>query len=139
MVELTDSTAVVEVDAGIACERCASGKGCGAGLLGAGIGAKRVHAMVATGIEIQRGDWVSIVLEPQHLLRASVIVYGYPLAGALLTTIIARSAGTGDAASAAAALAGLVAGVFVAKLRLGRNQCLREFTPIVVERLSSKN
>lgn len=139
MVELTDATAVVEVDSGIACERCASGKGCGAGLLGAGVGAKRVNAVVAAGVEIRNGDWVSIVLEPRHLLRASVIVYGYPLAGALLATIIARGSGIGDAASAAAALAGLVAGVLMAKLRLGKNQCLREFTPIVVERLSSKN
>jgi len=105
-------------------------------LLGAGIGAKRVAAVVATNLEIHNGDWVSIALEPRHLLRASVIVYGYPLAGALLAVIIARSSGIGDAASAAAALAGLVSGVLIAKLRLGKNQCLREFTPIVVERLS---
>ena len=105
-------------------------------MLGAGVGAKRVSAVVATDLEIRRGDRVSIVLEPRHLLRASVIVYGYPLAGALLAAIIAASSGIGDAASAVAALAGLVAGVVVAKLRLGKHQCLREFTPIVIERLS---
>jgi len=121
-----------------ACERCASGKGCGAGLLGGGTGTRRVNALVATELEVHRGDWVSIVLEPRHLLRASIVVYGYPLVGALFASMIARYSGLGDATSAAAALAGLISGVVLAKLRLGKSQCLREFTPIVVERLASK-
>lgn len=126
---------MVEVDSGIACERCAAGRGCGAGLQSGENRAKRVNATVTAGLDLRRGDRVSIVMEPRHVLRAAFIVYGYPLLTAVAATLIARTMEIGDAASAVAALAGLILGVLVAKIRLGKTRCLREFTPIVVERL----
>jgi positive regulator of sigma E activity len=77
-------------------------------------------------------------MEPRHLLQAAFIVYGYPLLAAVAATLMARTMEISDAASAAAALAGLILGVLVAKIRLGKTRCLREFTPIVVERLMSE-
>ena len=106
--------------------------------MGAGAGAKRVNAILSPNIEIHNGDRVSIVLEPRNLLRASVIVYGYPLLGAVLAAIMAMKFGVGDAAGAVAALAGLVSGMFIARIRLRKTQCLRDFTPVIVERLTSK-
>jgi sigma-E factor negative regulatory protein RseC len=118
------------------CERCAAGKGCGAGLLGAGRGPKRVNAILSPNLEIHNGDRVSIVLEPRNLLRASVIVYGYPLLGAVLAAIMAMKLEIGDAAGAVAALVGLIAGMLIAKMRLRKSRCLRDFTPVIVERLT---
>ena len=81
---------------------------------------------------------MSIVLEPRNLLRASVIVYGYPLLGAVLAAIVAMKFGMGDGTGAVAALAGLVSGMLIARIRLRKTRCLRDFTPVIVERLTSK-
>jgi sigma-E factor negative regulatory protein RseC len=128
--------AIVEVDSVVVCERCESGKGCGAGLLGRQPGDKRVEAVVAENLDVKGGDLVSIVLAPRNILRAAVIVYGYPLCGAVLAAILAFGMGLGDANGAIAALVGLVAGIFLAKLRLKNSRCLRDFTPTVVDRLT---
>ena len=128
---------VVEVESVVVCERCESGKGCGAGLLGHRSGDKRVEATVAENLEVQNGDLVSIVLEPRNVLRAATIVYGYPLTGAVLAAFVAYAAELGDIAAALAALSGLAAGILVARMRLQNTRCLRDFTPIVVDRLSA--
>jgi len=128
--------AVVEVDSAVVCERCESGKGCGAGLLGRQSGDKRVEAVVAENLDVKSGDLVSLVLAPRNILRAAVIVYGYPLFGAVVAAILAFGIGLGDANGAIAALVGLAAGIFLARLRLKNSQCLQEFTPTVVGRLS---
>lgn len=132
-----DRTVVVAVESVVACERCASGKGCGAGLLGSQLGDKQIQATLAADLDVRIGDVVSIKLEPRHLLRAAVIVYGYPLCGAVLAAIAAFVTGLGEVAAALAALGGLVAGLLLARNRLRRSRCLRDFTPTVVGRLSA--
>lgn len=121
----------------VVCERCESGKGCGAGLLGRRPGDRRVEATVAENLEVRNGDIVSIVLEPQNVLRAAIIVYGYPLSGALSAAFVAYTVELGNIAAAMTALSGLVAGILVAKVRLKYTRCLRDFTPTVVDRLSA--
>ncbi len=128
---------VVEVESVVVCERCKSGKGCGAGLLGQRSGDRRIDATVADNLEVRNGDLVSIVLEPRNVLRAAIIVYGYPLSGAVLAAYVAYAAELGDIAGAFAALFGLVAGILIAKVRLRNKRCLRDFTPVVVDRLSA--
>jgi sigma-E factor negative regulatory protein RseC len=128
--------AIVEVDSVVVCERCESGKGCGAGLLGRQSGDMRVEAVVAENLDVRSGDLVSVELAPRNILRAAVIVYGYPLSAAVLAAILAFGMGLGDASGAIAALVGLVAGIFLAKRRLKNSRCLRDFTPTVVDRLS---
>ena len=128
--------AIVEVDSVVVCERCESGKGCGAGLLGRESGDKRVEAVVADNISVESGDLVSVVLAPRNILRAAMIVYGYPLFGAVSAAAIVFGAGLGDAYGAIAALVGLVSGILLARLRLGNTRCLRDFTPTIVDRLS---
>jgi sigma-E factor negative regulatory protein RseC len=128
--------AIVEVDSAVVCERCESGKGCGAGLLGRQPGDKRVEALVAENLSVQSGDLVSITLAPRNILRAAVIVYGYPLSGAVLAAVAAFGMGLGDVSGAISALVGLFAGILIAKVRLKNTRCLRDFTPTVVSRLS---
>jgi len=127
--------ALVEVDASINCARCAEGKGCGAGLLGRSSGSRRVEALIAVGLAVGEGDEVRIELAPSNLLQASMIVYGLPLSGAVLGAALAYFSGLGELHAAMAALGGIFAGLTVARLRLQRATCLRQFTPTVVERL----
>jgi sigma-E factor negative regulatory protein RseC len=128
---------VVEVKSAITCERCESGKGCGAGLLGKQGGDKYVEATLAAGIVVGDGDHVSLMLEPRNILRAAIIVYGYPLAGAVLAATVAFAIGWGDIAGAFAALTGIVIGILVARIRLRNRRYLRNFMPVVVDRLSA--
>ena len=127
----SDTYAIVEVDALVACARCAAGKGCGAGLLGGDTTSKRVEAMISSRLELQQGDEVFITLQPKNLLRAALLVYGLPLAGALLGAAAAYGFGLNDAAAAVTALAGIAAGFWLARQRLQSVRCLRQFVPTV--------
>lgn len=123
------SRAVVDVVAGVACPRCASGKGCGAALF-ANAG-RRVEASVPEDLIVSAGDVVEISLAPDNLLRAALIVYGIPLLGALLAAAVAYGFSLGDVAAAVAALAGLFSGLVIARRRLDRQRCLRQFIPTI--------
>lgn len=129
-----EGTVVVAVDAGIACARCASGKGCGAGLIGGPAGMQQVTAIVPGGFEIATGDEVKLLLEPANVLRAALIVYGLPLSGGVIAAASAYMLGLGDLAAALAALAGLAGGIISARLRLKKARCLRDFIPVVTGR-----
>jgi len=130
-------SALIEVDAGEICARCAAGKGCGAGLLGSGSRLRQINASVAENVHIDGGDYVRISLQPGNVLRAAIIVYAYPLAGALLGAIAANRLGLSDLSAAMAALAGIGFGLVLAKISLRNARCLSAFTPVVAERLSS--
>jgi sigma-E factor negative regulatory protein RseC len=126
--------AIVEVASAVVCARCESGKGCGAGLLGRQSKDRRVEAVVMENLSVENGDLVSIALAPRNILRAAMIVYGYPLAGAVAAAILAYGTGLGDAYGALVSLIGLVTGIVLAKIRLGNSRCLRDFTPTVIDR-----
>ena len=131
--------ALVEVDAALNCRRCAEGKGCGAGVFGRTTTGRRVDALIAAGLSVEEGDEVRIELAPASVLRASLLVYGAPLAGAVLAASIAYVARLGDVFAAASAIIGIAAGLMVARTQLRKASCLRQFTPTVVERLSASN
>ncbi len=125
-------SAVVEVAAAFSCARCAAGKGCGAGVFGSGRRSRHIEALIAAGVDIREGDEVSIELAPRHLLNAALIVYGLPLVGALVGAGIAYAFALGDSYAALAGLAGLAAGIMIARRRAARGQC--QFTPTIVSR-----
>ena len=127
--------ALVEVSAVVECARCAEGKGCGAGLLGSSAGSRRVDALITADLKVSAGDEVSLELAPKNLLRASLIVYGGPLSGAIVAALIAYAAGLSDSYAALAAIAGLTAGLLLARRHLRSAGCLRRYTPMVVEQI----
>jgi sigma-E factor negative regulatory protein RseC len=129
--------AVVEVAASVRCARCAAGKGCGAGLFGGDDKPRQVDALIASDLVLGEGDQVRIELAPNNLLRASLIVYGLPLLGALAGAAVAWLSGAGDLGAAAAALAGAGLGMLAGRLRLQQSECLRAFTPVVTARIAA--
>ena len=128
--------AVVEVAASLRCARCAAGKGCGAGLLGGDPKLRRVDALITQDLDLVEGDQVAIELASDNLLRASVIVYGLPLFGAVTGAAVAWLAGADDLGAAIAALAGVSVGILTGRLRLQRTGCLRTFTPVITSRIA---
>ena len=129
--------AVVEVDVSTVCPRCAAGKGCGAGLLAGGGRPKRVEASFNINLDLAAGDNVEIALAPSNLLRASLIVYGLPMLGAVGGAGLAYLMTLGDAAAATAALVGLLSGWLVGRWRLRQRDCLANFVPTIERRLRS--
>jgi sigma-E factor negative regulatory protein RseC len=128
-------SAEVEVSGSVTCARCASGRGCGAALLGSGNGNRRIAARIASGIHVQEGDEVCMELESRRLLLASWLVYGTPLAAALVASVAAYLAGLPDLYAALAASGGAGAGVVFARSRLRKTTCLRQFMPTIVARV----
>ena len=127
--------AEVEVSAAVACARCAAGRGCGAGLLGASEKHRRVQARIAAGVDVQEGDAVRIELSHRQLLRASWLAYGLPLVAAVSATGIAYFFGLDDSYAVVAAVVGLAVGFLVARRQLSSAACLYRFTPTIVARL----
>ncbi len=133
----TPPHAVVEVAASLRCARCAAGKGCGAGILGGDEKLRRVDALIANDLDVGEGDQVAIELAPNNLLRASSIVYGLPLLGAVGGASGAWLSGLGDLGAAIAALAGVGVGILSGRRHLQRTGCLRTFTPVVTARIAA--
>jgi positive regulator of sigma E activity len=116
------------------CARCASGKGCGAGIGWEDGRPRRVRALIPAGYELAVGDDVRIELAPERMLAAALIAYGMPLAGGIVGAGAGYLAGLGDAGAATTALAGLAAGAVLGRARLRRNRSLRRLTPTIAAR-----
>ena len=133
IVSIGKDTATVEVERMAACARCAAGKGCGAGLLSGPSKAALLEVSLSPNSHFTHGDKVRLQLQPAHLLRATILVYGLPLAGMLL------GLGAGwlisqpltDGVAVVYAIAGLAAGFTAGRWQLNRNHCLKQFIPKV--------
>ena len=88
-------------------------------------------------MDVVVGDFVRIVLAPEQVFRAAMMVYGIPLAGAAVGAIGAYELGLGDAGAALLALAGLATGIWLGRTRLRRRDCLARFTPTVSGRAAA--
>jgi len=126
---------MVEVDAGVTCQRCASGKGCGAGLLAGDPQSKVVAAILGADISVARGDQVRLEMRPARGLQGAIIVYGYPLGGAVGGAVIAATLSLADAAAVIAVVLGFATGFLLAKIRVAGDRCLRDFTPVIADKL----
>lgn len=135
IVSLGQGTATVAVERTAACPRCAAGKGCGAGLISGSRQPALLEVSVPPHTSVGEGDEVRLTLEPAHLLRASLLVYGLPLAGIVLMLavgwLLARP--LSDPEAIAYACIGLAAGFFAGRWQLNRRNCLRQFVPKIAE------
>lgn len=129
--------ALVDVDAQAVCARCAAGRGCGAGVFSGRSGGRRLEVAVGQDVELAEGDIVGIELAPRNLLRAALIVYGLPLAGAASAAALAYVAALGDGGAALMAIAGLFAGALISRRRLADESCLARFTPVISGRVAA--
>ncbi|RZV35228.1 MAG: hypothetical protein EX272_11000 [Chromatiales bacterium] len=130
------AAATVTVNTVDFCARCASGKGCGAGVFGSSSGSRHFEAPISAAMDLCEGDEVQIELAPHNVLRAALQVYGAPLLGVLIMTGIAYLADLPDWQGAVAGGVGVLAGAAVSRYRLKRARCLRQFTPVITRRLA---
>jgi len=90
-----------------------------------------LEVSLSPNLSLSEGDEVRLTLEPSHLLRASLLVYGLPLAGIILMLIVGWliSRPLSDPEAVAYAIAGLAAGLFAGRWQLNRRDCLKQFVP----------
>ncbi|MGB5579404.1 MAG: SoxR reducing system RseC family protein [Woeseia sp.] len=126
-------SAVLRVAGVPACARCAAGKGCGAGLLGADAAPRELRLSLPPGIHFRRGDTVRLALRPARLLQASLYAYGLPLLALTLVPLLVNWAvgPLGDATLAVVALAAITVAVLAGRRLLARERCLDHLTPII--------
>lgn len=137
MVSVSGNSAVISVEAGAACARCAAGKGCGAGIFAPASQIRRLTLPVTEGLCLRAGDQVRLSWRPAHLLQAAVLVYGLPLAGMSLALAVAfwHKDSLSDRDAIVYSMLGLAAGLFACRRLLKRNNCIKNLTPVISERL----
>ena len=131
IISVENGVANVSVDRGIICSRCAAGKGCGAGLIGTSSKTITLSIPLAGNTDLREGDEVRLTMEPIHLMRASLMVYGLPLVGAVaaLSAAWLISGPMSDGESILVAAAGLLIGLGIGRYQLNRDECLAQFVP----------
>lgn len=120
------------VDAPIACQRCAAGRGCGAGLLLQGSPEARVLEMrLPPGARVAVGDEIRLSIAPVFLLQAAFLAYAVPLIAVLLALAagLLLTDSLGDGAALLLALSGLAAGLVFSRRLLQNRALCEQFVP----------
>ena len=129
-----EDSVTVEVNTASFCSRCSTGRGCGAGLLGADRGPRHVDVPLPRDAKFSPGDEVTLELAPYSLLEAARLVYGMPLAAVAVVGAVSMLLGWSDGRTLLMTLAAVIVAIGVARKRLRRTNCLRQFTPMILER-----
>lgn len=130
---LTDLVATVEVDSPLACQRCAEGRGCGAGIFQAAEQSRQIKVRIPADMTVRQGDIIELTIGPKYLLRAAMLAYGLPLVSTVLLPGLAWliMGNIPDSIGIALAVAGLAAGLVVGRRILQRESICEQFVPAI--------
>ena len=126
---LNGVVATVAVDSPMACQRCAAGKGCGAGIFQAAEKSREIEVRIPADMMVRPGDTIELTIGPKFLLRAAMLAYGLPLAGVVLFPGLAWliSGSIADNVGIALAITGLAAGLILGRQILQRESVCEQF------------
>ncbi|OGT02502.1 MAG: Fis family transcriptional regulator [Gallionellales bacterium RIFCSPLOWO2_02_58_13] len=124
-------------ESGSSCGGCSSAAACGSkgiGTISSRLEARRFQLVNDAGLRI--GERVVVGINENAVLRASVTAYVIPLATLLGAGMLAQSVAGSDMVTMAAMLAGLVLGLWLARVRAGRLMAKGELAPRFLRRAS---
>ena len=127
--------ALIETERAVGCGQC-QGRGCGTGVLSqfACSGSREIKALNDLGA--QAGERVVIGIADGALLKGASVAYVLPLLLLLAGALLGSSYGAGrDIAAVLGALAGLGAGMALARIYNYRQRANTQFQPVVLQRL----
>ncbi|MDP2760860.1 MAG: SoxR reducing system RseC family protein [Sideroxyarcus sp.] len=124
-------------ESGSSCGGCSSAAACGSkgiGTIASRLEARRFQLVNDAGLRV--GERVVVGISENAVLRASVTAYVIPLATLLGAGALAQSVAGSDAITMAAMLAGLVLGLWLARVRAGRLLARGDLAPRFLRRAS---
>ena len=124
-------------ESGSSCGGCSSAAACGSkgiGTISSRLEARRFQLVNDAGLRV--GERVVVGINENAVLRASVTAYVIPLATLLGAGMLAQSVAGSDMVTMAAMLAGLVLGLWLARVRAGRLMAKGELAPRFLRRAS---
>jgi sigma-E factor negative regulatory protein RseC len=116
VISISSGKVWVEASTEQGCAACHSQSTCGLSGLGKYLNRGRAPVPVNCNLAVQPGDSLVMSLAESDLLRAGLLAYLLPTVLSVLGAIAATLSGLGDAAAAAAMLAGFAAGLGIARL-----------------------
>ncbi|HEY4696696.1 MAG TPA: SoxR reducing system RseC family protein [Gallionella sp.] len=137
VVEVDGNTAWLVPEPGSSCGGCSSAAACGSkgiGTVSSRLEARRFQLVNDAGLRI--GDRVVVGIRENALLRASITAYVIPLAILLTAGALAQWVAGSDMVTMAAMLAGLVLGLWLARVRAGHLMTKGELAPRFLRRAS---
>ena len=143
IIECQGHRARVRVEPAPGCPRCASGEGCGQGVIGAmrgGAGPVDFWVTVPEGESVSTGDAIMLTIAPSALMAGSALLYLLPLAGLVLGALLAQVLAVGgEAVISLAGAAGLIGGFLLSRAWLGRAGQSGGFEPIFLRTVPVSN
>ena len=137
VVEVEGNMAWLVPESGSSCGGCSSAAACGSkgiGTIASRLEARRFQLVNDAGLRV--GERVVVGINENALLRASITAYVIPLATLLGIGALAQSVAGSDTITMAAMLAGLVLGLWLARVRAGRLMARGELAPRFLRRAS---
>ncbi|MBW4935783.1 SoxR reducing system RseC family protein [Marinobacter sp. F4206] len=139
VIALKDDRAWVQTIRQSACESCSARSGCGQRVLASATSGRANQVLVANTVRARVGDEVTIGIDEQALLGASLIVYALPLFLMVLASIAGhRWSGGADLWAIIGALMGLCAGFFAGRRLQSRQDGRYEPRLLRVNRIASE-
>jgi sigma-E factor negative regulatory protein RseC len=135
VVEVKGNMAWLVPESGSSCGGCASAAACGSkgiGTLASRLEARRFQLVNDAGLRV--GERVVVGIRENAVLRASITAYVIPLATLLASGALAQWAAGNDFITMAAMLAGLVFGLWLARVRAGYMMDRGELAPRFIRR-----
>ena len=120
VVAITAHRALIEVNPGFSCSRCAAGRGCGAALLAGNRHRKAILLPVKRRPDHRLEQSVSLSMGVGTMATMGAQAYGIGLAGLMAGLAGAQLAGAGDVVSAVVGLVGLGGGLAAGRAYLKR-------------------
>lgn len=125
--------AVIQMQRASVCSHCELNSGCGMGAIGRLLGHRSKPVMIVNEHQLKAGDRVILGLPERAFLKASLLIYGFPLLGLMVSGLLARWViGEAEIFVITFALAGFVAGLRISA-KIARNQYSNQFSPRVLE------
>jgi len=137
VVAVEGDTAWLVPEPGSSCGGCSSAAACGSkgiGTVASRLETRRFQLVNDVGLSV--GERVVVGIRENALLRASITAYVIPLATLLIAGVLAQWIAGSDAITMAAMLAGLVFGLWLARVRAGHLMVRGELAPRFIRRAS---
>lgn len=116
VVALTGNQAWVQTIRNTACQSCSVRQGCGQRVLASATGGRASQVLVANTMQADVGDEVTLGIDEQALLGASLLVYALPLSLMVVASVAGHQLSGGqDPVAIAGALVGLAAGFLLSR------------------------